>query len=412
MSGGARPARVRAGTTARRIGWLGWFTLVAACAPAALVGCKRDPALGAPDSFVVVAPVPPRDSVPVRSKSGFVVVSKVPLDDPHAASLHQQFAVGFASEVLRTDYLAKQLLREIEVGGRRYADGVRAAAREPTVLVMGGTRAAGPACRGIALKGSFGGEDEHADLLALPIDAYPDHDRALPQTLAGALGLLAASRVASASAPDVAHPLVVGYSRALEVVAREWRVGEGPAGSVPADAGTAAQRDLFAAVRENRFVLGPDGNVRPAGELLADPGVAATVLYRLAQSKSVGRKIAPDAVYAPFVKDRVPEGISPAAVLGPFRNFQAKLLSAWARAVLEGNPPHDIAELVDAYGRALPGERSEIVRIFVVTTFGGTVKAGGVRPPPGNPGAALPELTTLAAEVAAGKLSSRAALTP
>jgi len=136
------------------------------------------------------------------------------------------------------------------------------------------------------------------------------------------------------------------------------------------------------------------------------------VLYRLAQSKTVGRKIAPDAVYAPFVKDRVPEGISPAAVLGPFRNFQAKLLSAWARAVLEGKPPADIADLVEAYGRALPAERSEITRIFVVTTFGATVKEGGVRPPAGNPGAALPELTALAAEVAAGKLSSHAALTP
>jgi hypothetical protein len=406
MIGGARPGRAARG---RRAGLL---AAAVACALGTGAACKRDPALGVPDSFVVVAPVPPRDGAAVRSKSGLPLVATVPLDDPHAASLHQGFAVGFASEVLRTDYLAKQLLREIEVGGRRYADGVRAAAREPTVLIMGGARAGGPATRGIAIKGSFGGEDEHGDLLALPIDAYPDHDRALPQTLAGGLGLLAASRVASAGAPDVTHPLVIGYSRALEVVAREWRVGEGPAGSILADAGTAVQRDLFTAVRENRFVLAADGAVRPAQELLADPGVAATVLYRLAQSKSVGRKIAPDAVYAPFVKDRVPEGISPAAVLGPFRNFQAKLLSAWARAVLEGNPPRDIADLIDAYGRALPAERSEIVRIFVVTTFGGTVKAGGVRPPPGNPGAALPELTTLAAEVAAGKLSSHAALAP
>ena len=75
------------------------------------------------------------------------------------------------------------------------------------------------------------------------MDAYPDHDRALPQTLAGALGLLAASRVADADAANPTHPLVVGYARALEVVAREWRVGEGPAGSIPADAGTAAQRE-------------------------------------------------------------------------------------------------------------------------------------------------------------------------
>ena len=80
--------------------------------------------------------------------------------------------------------------------------------------------------------------------------------------------------------------------------------------------------------------------------------------------------------------------------------------------MLEGKPPADIADLVDAYGRALPAERSDIVRIFVVTTFGVTVKAGGVHPPPDNPGAALPELTALAAEVAAGKLSSHAALSP
>lgn len=385
--------------------------LAVACVAAAGGGCKRDTALAPPDSYLVVAPVSPRDGAAVKSKAGLPIVDKVALDDPHATLLHQRFAgAGFASEVLRTDYLAKQLIREIDVGGRRYADGPRAAAREPTVLIIGGARATGPTGRGLALKGTFGGDDEHPDVLTVALDAYPAHDRALSQTLVGELGLLAASRVAAVDAPNPTHPLVVAYARALEVVAREWREGEGPAGLMPADAGTAAQRDLFAAVRENRYAVGADGAPRPAAEVLADPGIAATILYRLAQSKSVGRKVAPDAVYAPFVKDRVPEGISPAAVLGPFRNFQAKLLSAWARAVLEGKPPADIADLVDAYGRALPAERSEIVRIFVVTTFGATVKAGGVRPPKDNPGAALPELTALAAEVAAGKMSLHGAL--
>ena len=139
----------------------------------------------------------------------------------------------------------------------------------------------------------------------------------------------------------------------------------------------------------------------------------ATVLYRLAQSKTVGRKIAPDAVYAPFVKDRVPEGISPAAVLGPFRNFQAKLLSAWARAVLEGKPPRDIADLVDAYGRALPAERSRDhphLRRDDVRRDGQAGRRASSRRRPRR--GALPELTALAAEVAAGKLSSHAALAP
>ena len=204
--------------------------LAVACALGAGAGCKRDTTLGAPDSFLLVAPVPPRDgaATATKSKAGLPVVAKVAIDDPHAVPLHQKFAVGFASEVLRTDYLAKQLIRELDVGGHRYSDGQRASAREPTVLIMGGARAGGPTSRGIALKGSFGGEDEYADVLAVAIDAYPDHDRALSQTLAGTLGLLAASRVAAADAPDPTQPLVVAYARALEVIAREWREGEGP----------------------------------------------------------------------------------------------------------------------------------------------------------------------------------------
>jgi hypothetical protein len=97
-------------------------------------------------------------------------------------------------------------------------------------------------------------------------------------------------------------------------------------------------------------------------------------------------------------------------VLGPFRNFQAKLLSVWGRAVLAGTPPHDIAELISAYADALPGERAEVIRMFVVTTFGATVRPGGVTLKKGAAADALPELTALAAEVAAGRRSIRGAL--
>src|SRR5205085_2239163 len=104
------------------------------------------------------------------------------------------------------------------VGRARWGGGVRrelqagrgagAAAREPTVLIMGGARAGGPIGRGLAVAGTFGGDDDHADVLTVALDAYPDHDRALPQTLAGLLGRLAAARVAAADAPAPAHPLV------------------------------------------------------------------------------------------------------------------------------------------------------------------------------------------------------------
>ncbi len=373
-------------------------------------GCRRDAGLGPADSFLVYAPAPAEGGGLRRSGANLPVVEPMAPDDPRAEPVFKQLAVGFAAEVLRTDYLAKQLVRDADVGGRRYPEAARASARQPTVLLVGGPRDEAPAAgRGLALRAMFGRTDEHPGVVWIPLDAYPDHDRALAQTLTGQLGAAAATRVAGETAPKA---LIAGYAQALEVIAREWRVGEGPAGALPADAGTATQRELFAAVRENRFALTAGGAPRPPVEQLADPGLTATVLYRLAQSKAVGRKVAGPEVYAPFVTDRVPPGVSPAAVLGPFRNFQAKLLSAWGRAVLEGRPPRDIADLVDAYARALPAEKAEVIRIFVITTYGATVKAGGIQPPTGDAGGALAALTAVAAEVAAGKLSTRAAAQP
>ncbi len=377
--------------------WAGVVLLVVA-------GCHRDRSLGVPDSFVVYSPA---EGAPA-SAAGPVVVPLAP-DDPRAEPLYKQLAVGFPGEVLRADYLAKQLVRDAVIGGRRYPEMSRASAGEPTAFLLSAPDGK-EVERGLALKGTFGSPDGHPSVVWIGLPAYPDHDRALPQTLSGLLARVVANRVATGAGTEPPASLVSGYARALEVIAREWRVGEGASGTVPPDAGTTAQRQLFAAVRENRFAVGADGKPRPPQELLSDPGLAATVLYRLVQSKTVGRKVAPAEVYAPFVTDRIPNGVSPAAVLGPFRNFQAKLLSAWGRAVLEGKPPRDIADLVEDYGRALPAERAEVIRIFVVTTYGATVRKGGVLLPAGDPGAALPELTALAAEVAAGKVSLRMAL--
>ena len=150
--------------------------------------------------------------------------------------------------------------------------------------------------------------------------------------------------------------------------------------------------------------------MRSPKELLESPGVAATILYRLAQSRAVGPRVAPEAFYAPFAANRMPPGISPAAILGTFRNFQAKLLGAWATAVLRGNAPKDIVDLVELYGVAFPAERAEVIRIFVVTTFGATIKPGGSSMAPKDAQHTLAELTALAAEVSLGRRTLRDAL--
>jgi hypothetical protein len=368
-------------------------------------GCRRDAGLGLPDSYLVYAPAVDKDGTALKSASGLPIVEPLALDDQRAVPLHQQVGVGIVGELLRTDYLAKELVRDLTVNGATYPAAARAVAGQPTLFMIG--RGMPPLGNGFATKGFFGGAADRPDLPWIGLREDLADDRALPQSVSGLLARRLIGRVVDPASSPV---LVDGYVRAMEVIAREWRVGQGPQGAVAPDAGTGTQRALFAGVRENQFAVGPDGAPRPASELLADPGLAATVIYRMAQSKLVGKRVAPADVYAPFVKDRVPPGVSPAAVLGPFRNFQAKLLTAWARAALAGTPPHDVADLVEAYGRAMPDERGEAFRIFVVTTYGATVKPGGVDASGPRAAAALPELTALAAEVAAGRRSSRAAL--
>jgi hypothetical protein len=389
----------------RRVAALAISAVMVAGAVAA--GCNRQAVLGLPDSYLVYAPAVDKEGTAQRSPSGLPLFDQLALDDQRAAPLHQQIGVGIAGELIRSDYLAKELVRDLAVNGATYPAPARAAASQPTVLVVGPQLP--PLAKGFATKGFFGGTVDRPDLPWIGLRENLAEDRALPQTVSALVARRLIGRIVDPAASPV---LTEGYVRAMEVIAREWRVGEGPAGAVAPDAGTGTQRALFAGVRENQFAVGPDGAPRPAPELLADPGLAATVIYRMAQSKLVGRKVAPADVYAPFVKDRVPPGVSPAAVLGPFRNFQVKLLTAWARAALAGTPPKDIADLVDAYGRAMPDERGEAFRIFVVTTYGATVKPGGANATGPRAAAALPELTALAAEVAAGRRSSRAALSP
>ena len=187
----------------------------------------------------------------------------------------------------------------------------------------------------------------------------------------------------------------------------------GPAGALSSTAGTTAQRKLFAEIRENRAVLGEDGKtLRPPAELLADPQIAATVIYRLAQTRTVAQAVAGPEIYTPFVAGPLPPGVSGAAVLGPIRNFQAKLFTAWGRAVLSEQAPRDIVDLIQAYASAFPGERKEVLRIFLVTTYLGTVKPGGVSRDPARTEQVLTEAAAMIEELTAGKRTLRDALAP
>lgn len=380
---------------------------------AALAGCKTstDKALGPPDSYLLFVPA---EGAGQGQGAQALEVRRADVNSAAVQPIPKLLETGFASEMLRTVYLAQQFLRDAVVDGKGFTEPARKQALLPLCLVVGVDRA--PYARGLAVKGGVWGSSTWPELPWLGMPAEPARDKALIQTLSGRFATYAAHLVASGGLLDQAPgrlpmSLVDGYRMAMEVVAREWRHTAGPAGVIQVDEGTAEQRALFGDVRDNRYVADEAQKVlRGAQELLASPGVAATVLYRMAQSRTVGARVAPEAFYAPFAKNRMPQGVNPAAILGTFRNFQAKLLGAWAAAVLRGKAPTDIADLVEIYGSAFPAERAEVIRIFVVTTFGGTVKAGGTSMDPKDSQRTLAELTALTAEVGAGRRSLRQAV--
>ena len=76
-----------------------------------------------------------------RGPTGLPVLEALALDDSRAVPYHKLFSVGFAAELLRTDYLRKQFVRDAHVDGKAFGVEARAEAAEPTVFVLAGRSA-------------------------------------------------------------------------------------------------------------------------------------------------------------------------------------------------------------------------------------------------------------------------------
>jgi hypothetical protein len=336
-----------------------------------LTGCKSrtDKAIAPPDSYVLFVPDEGK-----AEQSG-LQVRRADVKTEAVQPIPALLETGFASEMLRTVYLAGQYLRDATVDGRTFPEPARANGSLPVCLVVGADKL--PYARGLTIKGGFlGGPTSWPGQPWLGIPAKPASDKALIQTLTARFAAYAAHLVATGGLLDKAptppsQTLIDGYRMAMEVVAREWRFRPGPDGVIQMNQGTPEQRALFGNVRDNRYVIDESGKaLRGAQEMLDSPGVAATTLHRMAQSHTVGTRVASEAFYAPYAKNRMPPGISPAAI--------------------------------QVYGEAFPKERFEVIRIFVVTTYGATVMPGGCSMDPKDSQRTLAELTALSLEVAEG----------
>jgi hypothetical protein len=307
------------------------------------------------------------------------------LEYPAAGDAGQQrvrylMATGFPSELLRTFAMTRRFVERTAPEGSV----THARATAPLYLALGtdDTFHDAPYRDRIIGHGPFSTRIPAdvplvwIDEAALPASPPGAADGAVLNTVVIGLGKAILSLVAPPPAPgqELAvrlRPLRDGYLAFLLVVAAEWGSRPGVSGaqdSIEDEDARDYMRSfpLFARVRANEAA-------RRAVELGDfecmdhDPEVVATVLYRMAAS-DLGRTMETDDAYLPFLDQPPPRGIPAALLLGAFRNFQAKLLSAWSAAVRAGRAPATLTDLVEAYGAAHPLERAEASRILAVTT--------------------------------------------
>jgi hypothetical protein len=229
-----------------------FYSSVLAISTAAFAaGCHsdRNKPIAPPDSYLLF--VPARTAAPAWPACTW---RKADIKTPAVQPLPRLFETGFASEMLRTVYLAGQYLRDAVVDGRRFPDLARANGSLPVCLVVGRMpRPTLAACPSRAASAD-------PRIAGLALDRHSSRTRARQGPASNPhrrLADYAAHLVATGGLLDAAprHPrhLVDGYRMAMEVVAREWRTTAGPAGVIQVDEGTAEQRELFGNIRENRY---------------------------------------------------------------------------------------------------------------------------------------------------------------
>ena len=379
-------------------------------------GCKRDPALGPPDSFVVVAP---RAAAGRRGGQEQVRAcrssrrSRWTIRTPRrctSSSRSDSPARCCAPTIWPSSWCARS-----RSAAAATATGRAPPPREPTVLVWAArARARRRRRSGVALKGSFGGEDEHAD-------APGDRRRCLsrPRSRAAAdagRGARAAGRVARGGRRRRRTRAIRWWS----ATRGRWRWsranggwGRGPRARSSRTPARPRSASCSPPCARTATRWAPTARRARRASCSRDPGVTATVLYRLAQSKT--RR----------AEDRARRGLRAVREGSRPGGHQP---GGGARAVPQ--LPGEAAVGLGARGAG--GQAARATSPTWSTPTGARCRPsgrrssassssrrsappsrpGGVRPPAGNPGAALPELTALAAEVAAGKLSSHAALAP
>jgi hypothetical protein len=99
-------------------------------------------------------------------------------------------------------------------------------------------------------------------------DAFADEKAVVPILAARIAKYIGLAVVSDGSFVVQEHILATAYEQAIEVVAREWRASPNAGGPSTMKL-TETAANMFSGLRENRFVLDAQKQLRPAAELLA-----------------------------------------------------------------------------------------------------------------------------------------------
>ena len=205
------------------------FLIALALAP--LLACRGEgDSLGRLESYLLLAPQGPPSvqGVQVRRRIHRCWCTPLAVGEEPALTLGRVLNDGFASEMVRTVHLAKQLVRQERAPAAARATPMRSAPPRPSRCAWWwAATSAAEQSRGLAFERWGRARRSSPHCAGWGCRRNIEGDKALVQTVTGRLAAHAAAGSRAGPRPGLRRRWSMRYRMAMEVIAREWRAGTG-----------------------------------------------------------------------------------------------------------------------------------------------------------------------------------------
>lgn len=113
--------------------------------------------------------------------------------------------------------------------------------------------------------------------------------------------------------------------------------------------------------------------IKNAQQMLSCEGVVATLFYQVNSDKTLAENYLPPEFYAPFLIRPLPSDVKPEQVFSPLENMMLKNFRVWKNMTESGIKGNPFMAWLDEWCRQFPGDREEILKLFIQITKGVTI---------------------------------------